>query len=99
VAGVLTLTRTSDVLPDRSAAAGLAQATPAVAGPVLARSMLDGRSSPSATEPPTFIANGELIRDARLDRYLAAHQQFAGSTALGVPSGFLRNATAEAVGR
>jgi sigma-E factor negative regulatory protein RseA len=99
VAGVLTLTRTSDVLPDRSPAAGLAQATPAVARPVLASSVLDGSSSPSATEPPTFIASGELIRDARLDRYLAAHQQFAGSTALGVPSSFLRNATAEAVGR
>ena len=100
VAGVLTLTRTSDVLPDRPAAAGLAQATPAlVAGPVLARSTLAGPSSPLAAEPQTFVANGELIRDARLDRYLAAHKQFAGSTALGVPSGFLRNATAEAVGR
>jgi sigma-E factor negative regulatory protein RseA len=98
VAGVLTLTRTSDVMaPDRSAATSLAPATPALAGPVLARSTLAG--SPSAPEPQTFVANGELIRDARLDRYLAAHKQFAGSTALGVPSGFLRNATAEAVGR
>jgi len=98
VAGVLTLTRTSDVaVPDRPAATGLAQATPGLAGPVLARSTLVG--SPSAPEPQTFVANGELIRDARLDRYLAAHKQFAGSTALGVPSGFLRNATAEAVGR
>jgi len=91
-------TRTSDVaVPDRPAATGLAQATPGLAGPVLARSTLVG--SPSAPEPQTFVANGELIRDARLDRYLAAHKQFAGSTALGVPSGFLRNATAEAVGR
>jgi sigma-E factor negative regulatory protein RseA len=44
-------------------------------------------------------ANGKLIRDPRLDRYLAAHQQFAGTSALGVPSGFLRNAAAEAPNR
>ena len=48
----------------------------------------------SASEPQVLIANGKQIRDARLDRYLAAHKQFAGSSALGVPSGFLRNATA-----
>jgi sigma-E factor negative regulatory protein RseA len=34
-----------------------------------------------------------LIRNANLDRYLQAHKQFAGTTALGVPSGFLHNAT------
>lgn len=44
-------------------------------------------------------ANGKLIRDPRLDRYLAAHQQFAGTSALGVPSGFLRNAAAEVPNR
>lgn len=44
-------------------------------------------------------ANGALIRDARIERYLAAHQQFGGSSALGVPSGFLRSATYEASNR
>jgi sigma-E factor negative regulatory protein RseA len=34
-----------------------------------------------------------MIRDARLDGYLAAHKQFGGTSALGLPSGFLRNAT------
>jgi len=43
--------------------------------------------------------DNKLLRDARLERYLAAHQQFAGTTALGVPSGFLRNAAAEAPNR
>lgn len=38
-------------------------------------------------------ASGVLIRDARLDQYLAAHKQFGGSSALSVPSGFLRSAT------
>jgi len=36
-----------------------------------------------------------VVRDPRIERYLAAHQQFAGTSALGVPSGFLRNAVAE----
>jgi sigma-E factor negative regulatory protein RseA len=49
--------------------------------------------------PRTFAPNGKLIRDARLDRYLAAHQQFAGTSALGVPSGFLRHAAVEAPSR
>jgi sigma-E factor negative regulatory protein RseA len=49
--------------------------------------------------PQTYVANGQLIRDARLDRYLAAHQQFAGSSVLGVPSVFVRNATADAADR
>ncbi len=52
-------------------------------------------ASPEATpvEPQAIVAGGPLIRDARLDRYLDAHKQFSGSSALGVPSGFLRSAT------
>ena len=53
----------------------------------------------STLQPRASAADIKLVRDARLDRYLAAHQQFAGSTALGVPSGFLRNAAAEAPNR
>jgi sigma-E factor negative regulatory protein RseA len=43
--------------------------------------------------------NGTFIRDARLDRYLAAHQQFAGASPIGAPSAFLRHAAVEAPGR
>ena len=93
VAGVLTLTRPG-VLPDRADAMSVAQ-TPA-ALPTAAT--LVGSSAPPA-EPQTFTASGQLIRDARLDSYLAAHKQFAGSSALGVPSAYLRNATAEVPGR
>jgi len=50
----------------------------------------------NALQATPYTSEARLLRDARLDRYLAAHQQFAGSTALGVPSGFLRNAVAEA---
>ena len=89
VAGVLVLTRGPSGPVDGAAGAGLAQAGPAV--PTVAT--LVG-ATPPASEPQALVLNGKLIRDARLDRYLAAHKQFAGSSALGVPSGFLRNATA-----
>jgi len=40
-----------------------------------------------------------VVRDPTLDAYLVAHKQFAGSTALGVPSAFLRSATVRSSGR
>ena len=98
VAGALTLTRIGDVPTGNPAASSLAQAVLARPGPAMASSASTGPAA-LAREPQIFVADGQLIRDARLDRYLAAHKQFAGSTALGVPSGFLRNATSEAVGR
>ena len=93
VAGVLVLTRAPGTAADRTADTPVAQAATQraqpgrVAAPVLASQMTD------ANAPQTFVADGQLIRDARLDRYLEAHQQFAGSSALGVPSAFLRSAT------
>ena len=89
VAGVVMLTRGPSATVEGAPAATLAQA-PAVTPPV----SLQMSPGAAASEPQSLVANGALIRDARLDRYLAAHKQFAGSTALGVPSGFLRNATA-----
>ena len=57
-------------------------------------SQVSGRES---SDPrAAAVVNGRLIRDARLDRYLAAHKQVAGSSALGVPSAFLRSATVDA---
>jgi sigma-E factor negative regulatory protein RseA len=50
-------------------------------------------------DPQTLVADGKLIRDARLERYFAAHTQFGGTSALGVPSGFLRAATTQPPGR
>lgn len=41
------------------------------------------------------VASGGVIRDPRLDRYLAAHKDFAGSTALGVSPMYLRSASVE----
>lgn len=90
VAGVLVLTRGPAALPP---------------GPTLAQGAAGlqsvNASAPMASlaDPQVLVANGKLIRDVRLDRYLAAHKQFAGTSALGVPSGFLRSATADAADR
>ncbi len=84
VAGVLVVMRS----PTPPPAAELARApVSAPAVPVAA----DG-----GVEQAAYVTDGRVMRDARLDRYLAAHQQFAGTSALGVPSAFLRSATTDA---
>ncbi|MGH8797601.1 MAG: sigma-E factor negative regulatory protein [Caldimonas sp.] len=92
VAGVFMLTRSVD--PTTAPGAMLAGADTAAetsgAQRVDAVAALDPGSSAAV-----FVTHGRLIRDARLDSYLAAHKQFAGSSALGVPSAFLRSATVE----
>ncbi len=99
VAGVLTVTRV-DQAPSAADAPQLALQPP-VASPV---ATLVGPLpvSTAVAELPALerveSANGVLIRDARLDQYLAAHKQFGGSSALGVPAGLLRNATHESPG-
>ena len=42
---------------------------------------------------------GVMIRDPRLDEFLAAHRQLGGASALPMPAGFLRNATFEGTTR
>lgn len=102
VAGALMVARTPDALPGLVQGVPLASAASAadLAGAakglgVLADSGSAGAATGAAAEayPQAVTANSALLRDARLDRYLAAHKQFAGTSALGVPSAFLRNAT------
>jgi len=50
-------------------------------------------------QPVAIVAGNKLIRDAQLERYLEAHKQFAGTSALGVPSAFLRSATVDSAAR
>jgi sigma-E factor negative regulatory protein RseA len=96
VAGALIVTRTP--LPGSDADTTLAsESFPATSPQMMAAPTL--ASSEAGMEPPVMAANGRLLRDPRIDRYLAAHKQFAGSSMLGVPSGFLRNAAAEAPNR
>jgi sigma-E factor negative regulatory protein RseA len=81
VAGVLVVTRLAAPVQDSSSTA-LAAATPV--------QVID--NAPDA--PGAALAPGrelQLIRDARLDRYLAAHKQFGGD-ALAVPGVSLRHA-------
>ena len=91
VAGVLVVMRGAD--SEAPAAVTLSNAAPMATDlkPVVAAVPFE-----SANEPPVLVVNGQLIRDAQLDRYLAAHKQFAGTSALGVPSAFLRSATSDA---
>lgn len=86
VAGALIVTRVTE--PPRPDQATLALADSNVV-PVKASA-----AASDAAPERVFVVDGELMRDAQLDRYLAAHKQFGGSTALGVPSGFLRSAAA-----
>ena len=57
--------------------------------------------SPIATPEPqvAIVADSKVIHDAQLDRYLEAHKQFSGTSALGVPSAFLRSATVDSASR
>jgi len=48
-----------------------------------------------AASTPERPATAVMIRDARLDALLSAHREFGGTSALQMPSGFLRNATFE----
>lgn len=80
VAGVLVVTRVADA---PSAAPVMADARSLVAP-------LEGdvRAVSTVSAPPVAVpvANGKLIRDARLDRYLAAHKQYGGSSMLAMPA-------------
>lgn len=67
------------------------------AAPVVQPAMVVSAAEPG--DPPAVVLNGQLIRDARLDEYLAAHKKFGGSSVPGGPSGFLRNAAADGTSR
>ncbi len=70
----------------------LAQVAPsAVESPIVQASVRE----PSAPVQAVAV-DGRMVRDPRLERYLVAHKQFAGTSALGVPSAFLRSATVDA---
>ncbi|MCX7659570.1 MAG: sigma-E factor negative regulatory protein [Caldimonas manganoxidans] len=72
--------------------------TPVAVTPVAAPAAAP--TAASATELRVVHGDQTLIRDARLDQYLAAHKQFGAGSALGAgPSLFLRNAAHEGPGR
>ncbi len=67
--------------------------SPATASPAA------GPDTDAAALPVAIVADSKIIRDAQLERYLEAHKQFAGTSALGVPSAFLRSATVDSAAR
>jgi sigma-E factor negative regulatory protein RseA len=88
VVGTFVVVRPGDSPP----AARIARADlPATAIPVPAPEV--------AAQPVAIVADNKIIRDAQLERYLEAHKQFAGTSALGVPSAFLRSATVDSSAR
>ena len=98
VAGVLVVTRGPASPPAVQPEARLAGAPPQSGGVALTNGLV-AASAVQLAEPQAQMVGGRVIRDAGLDRYLAAHKHFAGSAALGVPSAFLRSATMDASGR
>jgi sigma-E factor negative regulatory protein RseA len=91
VAGALLVTR--EPPPDGAAATMAAGAAPPV--------VVDARTAarPEVAAPQAGVDNAPMIRSAELDRYLAAHRQFANGAMQVAPGGLVRNAAASAPGR
>lgn len=81
VAGMVVVLRG---VPDSGAPMVAQQGT---AAPVLATPT----AAPQQQVPTAQVVNGRLIRDARLDRYFAAHRQSANGTALQMPGAVVRS--------
>lgn len=103
VAGVLVVTQSPSSVGVSTASGGSVATNPAPLAQSVAaqtpQTALVGAEADALGSAPALVANRQMLRDARLDQYLAAHKQFAGSSALGVPSSFLRSATAEVPSR
>lgn len=96
VAGVLVATRVA-----APGGASLEQSV-ALAGSQPLAASSSGRSTDTGIRDPNpadMVAGGVLVRDAVLDRYLAAHEPYGGASVLAVPGGGLRSAVATAPGR
>jgi sigma-E factor negative regulatory protein RseA len=80
VAGVVVMLRTSaPQAVERSALAAGGAPLPVAA------------AAPDASTPSPQVVNGRLIRDARLERYFAAHRQSANGAALQMPGAVVRS--------
>jgi sigma-E factor negative regulatory protein RseA len=98
VAGVLGVTRLSlpdGAAPERNELAG----APPAAEVQRVGARATGSAASAALELAPTPDLGPLVRNAELDRYLAAHRQFANAAALTVPGGVVRSATVAAPGR
>lgn len=97
VAGTLVVTQMAGGLSLRESSGDATMAS-APAGGLQAVVLVDNAAS-AAGDASGVVLNGQLVRDVRLDEYLAAHKRFGGSSVPGGPSGFLRNAAADGTAR
>lgn len=84
-----------------SPAGNSAQVAAAASAAVPVRAVAAGNLLAPALTPGVggLQATDGMLRDPLLDGYFAAHKQYAGGSAVGMPSGFLRNATVEVPAR
>jgi sigma-E factor negative regulatory protein RseA len=98
VAGVLVVTQMSGSLPFTNPSAGgevVAERSGSAIRPVSLQAA--SGADVNGAHIPAVTLNGQLVRDARLDEYLAAHKKFGGSSMSGGPS--LRNAAVDGSAR
>lgn len=94
VAGALVVTRTAVPGGQESARDSLAVAPATGSGvQVVATQGAAPQASAAAADKPA------MIRSAELDRYLAAHRQYANASTLAAPGGVVRSVAAAAPGR
>lgn len=72
-----------------------------VTGPGVAPGQQPQMAAAPASAVPVLASTsrGVMLRDPKLDEFLAAHRQLGGASALQMPAGFLRNATYEGASR
>lgn len=85
VAGALVITRLATPTDEAVGAASIAQVSATPSRPLSLAPV-----QPQA-QPEVMVASGQLIRDARLDRYLAAHRQVSYGAAAVVPGALVRS--------
>lgn len=96
VAGMLVVTRVAEV--PVSPSSGVIASGPSVPGVQPVSTVSPPLSAMPAVPSAVPVANGKLIRDARLDQYLAAHKQYGGSV-LAMPAVSVRSAAPAAPDR
>lgn len=67
-----------------------------LAGPQMANASPVSESASTIQPVVVQTAQGQVLRDVRLEQLLSEHRQFGGMSALQAPAGFLRNATYDA---
>jgi sigma-E factor negative regulatory protein RseA len=97
VAGALVVTRVS--APDGDTGDRNALAAAPAATSVRPVALQGGSASQAGSGSTLAPENAGMIRNAELDRYLAAHRQFANASTVAAPGGVMRSAAVAAPGR